>query len=233
MKKDVEVKKLIKEGQKDIKGQRYRSALNNFLEAMEHDPENPEICYYLGITYTRMEKYSAAAQYLEKVISSELSYINKVHAQMILGYIYTLQEDYQKALDIFRDVVKAGFESAQAYAAIGYIMDRQGNFKEAVMNLYRAIEIDPDNANAHNSLGYIFAEANINLEEALEECKKAVSMDRENPAYLDSLGWVYYKMGKMSQAKSYLQKALKKVPDNREIKTHLQVVMQKMGAPGN
>jgi len=233
MKKDVKVKKLLRQGKKDIIELRYHSALNNFLEALETDPENPEIHYYLGITYTRMEKYRAATQYLEKVLSSELSYINKVHAHMILGYIYTLQEDYQRALSIFRDVVKAGFESAQAFAAIGYIMDRMGNFKEAVMNLYRAIEIEPHNANAHNSLGYIFAEANINLEEALEECKKAVSMDRENPAYLDSLGWVYYKLGKISQAKSYLQKALNRAPDNKEIKTHFRVVMQKMGIQGN
>jgi Flp pilus assembly protein TadD len=98
-------------------------------------------------------------------------------------------------------------------------------FKEAIMNLYRAVEIDPDNANAHNSLGYIYAEANLNLDEALKECKKAVSLDRDNPAYLDSLGWVYYKMGEAGQARNYLKKALRKAPGNAEIEEHLRAVM--------
>jgi Flp pilus assembly protein TadD len=105
-------------------------------------------------------------------------------------------------------------------------MDRLGNFKEAVMNLHKAIEIDPQNANAHNSLGYIYAEANINLDEALRECKLALSMDKNNPAYLDSLGWVYYKLGELGHAKNYLQKALKKTPTNEEIINHLRIVKE-------
>jgi len=96
---------------------------------------------------------------------------------------------------------------------------------QARFNLYRAIHIDQKNANAHNSLGYIFAEKGINLEEALSECKKAVSMDKTNPAYLDSLGWVNFKLGKMTQAKSYLKRALKMAPTNEEIKNHLKFVM--------
>jgi tetratricopeptide (TPR) repeat protein len=143
---------------------------------------------------------------------------------MVLGYIYTIREDYEKALDLFQSIVEAGFQNAQAYAAIGYIMDRLGNFKEAVMNLYRALDLDPHNANAHNSLGYLYAEANLNLEEALRECKKAFALDQNNPAYLDSLGWVYYKLGKIGQAKNYLKKALKIAPENEEIMSHFKTV---------
>ena len=144
---------------------------------------------------------------------------------MILGYIYTIREEYEKALALFKGIVKSGFGSAQAYAAIGYVMDRMGDFKKAVMNLYKALEIDPKNANAHNSLGYIFTQANLNLEEALKECKTAVSIDKNNPAYLDSLGWVYYKLGRVKQAKIYLNKALKIAPANKEILAHLQAVL--------
>lgn len=50
-------------------------------------------------------------------------------------------------------------------------------------------------------------------------------MDKTNPAYLDSLGWVNFKLGKMTQAKSYLKRALKMAPTNEEIKNHLKFVM--------
>lgn len=224
MRKENELKRCILEGNKNLKEQNLHSALDDFLQAQELDPENPEIHYYLGITYARMANYESAVEHLENILTAELAYIHNVHVRMILGYIYTIQEDYEKALPFFQGILKAGFDNAQAYAAIGYIMDRLGNIKEAVLNLYRAVELDPENANAHNSLGFIYAEADLNLEEALEECKKAVILDENNPAYLDSLGWVYYKIGKIGQARSYLKKALKIAPENEEILNHLHIL---------
>jgi tetratricopeptide (TPR) repeat protein len=220
-----EVSQYIKSGKKSLDDGDIKKALGYFLEAFNLDPENPEVNYFIGMAYTKMGEYEMGSASLEKAIASGMAYINRVHARMILGYIYTLQEEYEKALDMFKEIAKSGFGSAQVYAAIGYVMDRLGDFKKAVMNLYRAIEIDPKNANAHNSLGFIFAEANLNLEEALKECKIAVSIDKDNPAYLDSLGWVYHKLGKAKEAKIYLNKALEKTPDNEEIRTHLQAVL--------
>ena len=226
MKKQEQIDQYLEEGRNHFEKRSYELALRNFLDALELDKNNPETHYYLGIVYARMGKYEWAADYLQKVFDSELAYINKIHTSMILGYIYTILERYDEALEMFRSIIDLGLESAQAYAAIGYIMDRRGDFKEAIMNLYRAIEIDPDNANAHNSLGYIYAESSLNLDEALKECKIAVSLDSDNPAYLDSLGWVYYKLGQKSQARSFLKKALKKAPANEEIQTHLQIAME-------
>jgi tetratricopeptide (TPR) repeat protein len=224
MKKKDKIKQLISEGNEHLKKQKLNIALNTFQQANNLDPDDPEVHYYLGITYARKGEYVKCAQHLEEVLNSELAYINKVHTQMILGYIYTIREEYENALDLFRDIIDAGFDNAQAYAAIGFIMDRMGNFKEAVMNLTKAIELDPQNANAHNSLGYIYAEANINLDEALRECELALSLDRNNPAYLDSLGWVYFKLGMLVEAKRYLRKALKKAPTSEEIVQHLRIV---------
>ncbi|MGQ9616580.1 MAG: tetratricopeptide repeat protein [Spirochaetota bacterium] len=229
MKKETRIKNLLEAGKDYYERGKYESATKKFLDALELDGENAETLYYLGIVYARLGKYEEAVDYLQKVRESELAALFKVHTEMILGYIYTIQERYEEALSVFRRIIEGGIESAQAYSVIGYIYDRLGNFKEAVLNLYRAIEIDPKNANAHNSLGYIYAESNMNLEEALSECRKAVSLDRDNPAYLDSLGWVYYKLGDISQAKNYLRKALKKAPDNEEIKNHMRVVMAEAG----
>jgi tetratricopeptide (TPR) repeat protein len=224
MKETEKVEQLLTAGRKHLKEQNLDKALVDFISAYEIDKRNSDTLYLLGITYTRLGKYESAIFNFEQLLSSDISFINKIHTRMIMGYIYTIIEDFENALELFRSIVDAGFESAQVFAAIGYILDRMGNFKEACMNLYRAIDLDPKNANARNSLGYIYAEAGINLEEALTECKKAVTIDKENPAYLDSLGWVYYKLGKISQAKSYLKKASKMAPENAEIQTHLKIV---------
>ena len=224
MKEEEQVDKLVGSARGFLSEEKHEKALTLLLTARDMDTTNTDVLYLIGITYTRMGKYTHALENFERILASDISYINKVHTQMITGYIYTLLGEYETALEIFREILDAGFESAQVYAALGYIMDRQGDFKKACMNLYRAIEIDPRNANARNSLGYIYAEAGINLEEALEEIKKAVSLDKKNPAYLDSLGWVYYKMGKYSQARSYLKKASAMAPGNEEISMHLSIV---------
>jgi len=220
------IKKFIDNSKVSLNKKKYSTAIDDLLRAQKTDKENPEIYYLLGIAYIRAEKYEMAIECLNKVLESDLIYVNKLHTQMLLGYVYTLNDEYEEALKMFKGIIKAGFQSAQTYTAIGYIMDRLGKFKEAVINLYHAIEIDPKSPNTHNSLGYIFAEANINLNEALDECKKAIAIDKNNPAYLDSLGWVYYKLGNLSQAKSYLKKALKIAPDSEEIKDHLDTVIK-------
>ena len=226
MTKQTRLRQLLASGKKKFKETRYADAFTDFFEAAEIDNKNSEIYYFLGITCVRLENYGKAIGYFQKVLDSELAYINRVHTEMILGYVYTIDDEFEKALDCFRRIVEAGFENAQAYAAIGYIMYRLGNVKEAIMNLYRALDIDPNNANAHNSLGYILAESGINLSEALTECKKAVSLDKNNAAYLDSLGWIYYKLGKLSQARHYLKRAYEKAPSCEEIRRHLEVAIQ-------
>jgi tetratricopeptide (TPR) repeat protein len=204
MKEEQRVEQLIRSARGYLKEQDFEKALTALLSAYEMDREHPDTLYLLGITYTRIGKYESALYNFEQLLESDISYINRVHTEMVTGYIYTILEEHDKALAIFRGIVDAGFESAQVFAAIGYIMDRKGDFKKACMNLYRAID----------------------LEEALEEIKKAVSLDKNNPAYLDSLGWVYYKLGKTTQARSYLKKASQMAPDNEEIKTHLAVVQK-------
>jgi tetratricopeptide (TPR) repeat protein len=220
MGKETGFEQLIEEAKSILDEGDCEAALDLLSRAEELDGGSHEVLYFSGIAHARKRNYRQAILYLNRLLDSDADYLYKLHAGMILGYVYTLQEKYEEALPYFKRIIEDGFENAQAFAAVGYIENQRGNFKDAVMNLYRAIDIDPENANAHNSLGYIYAESNLNLSEALKECKKAVQLDRNNPAYLDSLGWVYYKLGELSQAKSLLKKAIRLAPDNREIKAH-------------
>jgi tetratricopeptide (TPR) repeat protein len=95
----------------------------------------------------------------------------------------------------------------------------------------------PDNPTYNNDLGYIWADHDMNLDEAEKLVRKALEEDRkqrksdpefdpkddkDNAAYLDSLGWVLYKQKKYKQAKKYLQQAVKdKEGQHIEIFDHL------------
>jgi tetratricopeptide (TPR) repeat protein len=96
----------------------------------------------------------------------------------------------------------------------------------------------PDNATYNNDLGFIWADNDLNLEEAERLIRKAIEQDRkerkanpnpkqakdkDNAAYLDSLGWVLYKQKKYREALPFLQEAVQdpKEGQHLEIYDHL------------
>jgi tetratricopeptide (TPR) repeat protein len=109
---------------------------------------------------------------------------------------------------------------------------------KAAGHLKALLEGDPDNPTYNNDLGYIWADHDMNLEEAEKMIRKAIDQDRkqqkeanpdlkpeeikDNAAYLDSLGWVLFKQKKYKEAKPYLLKAVQdKEGEHLEIYDHL------------
>ena len=59
-----------------------------------------------------------------------------------------------------------------------------------------------------NFLGYLLADHNRRLDEALGMIRRAVEKDPDNGAFVDSMGWVYYRLGKLDDARGQLEKAV-------------------------
>ena len=206
---------------------KYQDALEEFQSLVIDPGSNPEYAYYLGLCNTQLENYEEALLYLEQVVTSDFNVLYVYQSRMVLGYIYTITERYSLAAYEFKQLLEAGYESAQIYSALGFISYSKGKIGESLDYLHKALEVEPDNANAMNSLGFIMAEEGIETEGALNLCKKAVDLKPNNPAYLDSLGWAYFKAGKVQEAKNYLKKALVLSENNKEIVQHLDEVSKK------
>jgi tetratricopeptide (TPR) repeat protein len=103
----------------------------------------------------------------------------------------------------------------------------------------------PDNPTYNNDLGYIWADHDMNLDEAERMIRKALDDDRkqrdknpelkpeenkDNAAYLDSLGWVLYKQKKYKEAIPVLERAVEdKEGQHIEIFDHLAEVYMAVG----
>ncbi|MCW5964225.1 MAG: tetratricopeptide repeat protein [Bryobacterales bacterium] len=103
----------------------------------------------------------------------------------------------------------------------GAMFERQKNFEAAEAEFRKVLAKNPDSASALNYLGYMLADRNVRLEEAYEMIKKAVDLDPGNAAYLDSLGWVYFRMGKLTEAELALKQALQRFSKDPTIHDHL------------
>lgn len=203
---------------------RFEQALAEFREAEKEMPPSPELDYYLGLCLTQLSRYEEALLSLEKVVTSQFSFIHTMQSRMVLGYVYAITGRHRLAQFEFAKVCDM-LQSSQAFAGLGYVLYAQGKSAEAVEALKKALEIDSRNANAMNSLGFVYAEEHLDLPRGVQLCRQAVELNPRNAAYHDSLGWAYYRAGNLSEAKSSLRRALGLAPGNREIAVHLKEVL--------
>lgn len=200
---------------------RYEAALALFL-ALDLDPaEEPELAYYLGLCYTKLEKYDDALLYLEQVVTNHTNLILIYQSRMILSYIYCVTERFRLAEFEVKQLLEGGYESPQVYSAYSYIHYMMGRHKECVNALEKALELDPENANSLNSLGYVLAEMGDDLDRAIGYCRRAVKINPNSYAYLDSLGWAYFKAGRYGEAREYLRKAMEISRGSKVVAHHM------------
>jgi tetratricopeptide (TPR) repeat protein len=108
------------------------------------------------------------------------------------------------------------------------LADKLNNYDLMEKLLREAIKIKPDYAVAYNALGYSYADRNINLEDAKKYIEIALSIAPNNHYILDSMGWLYYRLGKLDSALSFIQKAYDVQPDP-EIAAHLGEILWAQG----
>ena len=186
--------------------------------------ENVELAYYLGLCYTKLERYDDALLYLEQVVTSGQDLLRIYQCRMTLAYIYVITKRSKMAEFELKRLANNGFESAQLYTTLAYAAWAQKHFKQAVDYYEKALELDGNNATALNGLGFVLVDTDIDLLRGLRCCKKAVDLKPQNAAYQDSLGWAYFKNGELLEARTWLRRALDAAPGQKEIKEHFRTI---------
>jgi tetratricopeptide (TPR) repeat protein len=149
-------------------------------DARRRFPGAPEIVYYLGIAQREAKQSQQAVATFEEALHE---------AQ--------LEEDDD-------------FVNAKFYFNYGAAAEQAGLYNKAADLLGKSIALDPDNsAEACNYLGYMWADHNMNLEEAETMIRRALQSEPNNASYLDSLGWVEFRKGQLDRALDDLLRAAK------------------------
>jgi tetratricopeptide (TPR) repeat protein len=157
-------------------------AVRLLTEARRRFPGAPEIVYYLAIAQREAKQNQQAVATFEEAL-------------------------HEAQLDQDDDVVNAKF-----YFNYGAAAEQAGLYDKAADLLRKSIALDPANsAEACNYLGYMWADHNMNLDEAETVIRRALESEPNNASYLDSLGWVEFRKGKFDQALNDLLRAAKAV----------------------
>ena len=216
------------EGRQLYKQGKYRQAIAELLKVSDEPLDNPDLSYYLGLSYSKIEDWDEALLYLEQVVNSHDDILRIYQSRMILSYIYTITGRIKLAEFELNKLIDEGFESPQVFSNYSYIFFEAGKIEKSIEYLYKALDLDPDNSNALNSLGYILADKSIDVAKAVEYCRQAVKIKPENPAYLDSLGWAFFRSGQNDEARHYLKRAFDLAVNNKTIAAHLRTVIDEV-----
>ena len=138
----------------------------------------PEIVYYLAVAQSEAKQTQQAVATFEEAL-------------------------HEAQLEQDNDIPNAKF-----YFNYGATAEQAGLYEKAADLLRKSIALDPANsAEACNYLGYMWADHNMNLDEAEAMIKRALEIEPNNPSYLDSLGWVQFRKGKFDQGLNNLLSA--------------------------
>ncbi len=98
----------------------------------------------------------------------------------------------------------------------------------AEQDLRRIIRVNRNNADALNALGYLLADRTQRFHEAHRLIDQALKLKPDSPEILDSMGWVNYRLGRLTLALDYLEKA-HALNQDPEITAHLVEVLRARG----
>lgn len=134
--------------------------------------------------------------------------IAREELQMYLSRYYAQKEMYQGVVNILEGLVDSTSTDIGMMFNLAAAYERTDDFEQAVATFKQIIKLEPKFHPALNYLGYMYADSGIHLKEARKMLEQAIAIDTANAAYLDSYGWVLFKMGKLSEAETYLTKAI-------------------------
>ncbi|MDR2842974.1 MAG: tetratricopeptide repeat protein [Spirochaetaceae bacterium] len=207
---------------------RWDSAMIAFMEvdsASFTEEERADLAYYLGLCYTKLERFNDALLYLEQVVTANVNPLRICQCRLTLAYIYMVTRRPKMAEFELDRLVKSGVKSVQIYTMLAFAAFSQNSVEKAISCYEAALEIDHSNLTAMNGLGFILVESGKDVQRGLELCKRVVDKKPQNPAYLDSLGWAYFKVGEMTEARQWLRRALDLAPRQKEISRHMKAVV--------
>ncbi|WP_426669907.1 tetratricopeptide repeat protein [Mucilaginibacter sp. McL0603] len=140
-----DAKRLVKEGVALNDSGKYDEAIDKYNQAIKIDSRYESAYYEMGFTLFSSGKGKEAIPYLIKVVALNPQ---SAGAFDLLGSIYDDLKDPDKAIDYFKQGIKADSSYQRLHFNLAITYYRQGKFTDAEVSAINAIKLDPKHASS-------------------------------------------------------------------------------------
>ena len=167
-----------------------------------------------------LQRSDEAVAVLEKALLQN-SDIRNADLYALLARLYQGQGKTNLGKKTFDRILPLYPKNERLLYEYGLFLDQAGDQQKAMTVMQKVISLRPEHAAALNYVGYTWAEQREHLDKALAYIRRAVKLKPKNGYIRDSLGWVYFRLGRLQEARKELLKAAKLAADDPAILDHL------------
>ena len=160
----------------------------------------------------------AAVPYARRAVEAQP---DSLLPRVTLARLYADGKHFEDAERVLREGLDRHPGTVPLLLELGGVREERGNLPGAEGAVREALARDPENPQALNSLGYLLADQNRDLDAAEGMIQRAVERDPDNGAFIDSLGWVYYRLGRIAEARKQLERAVELTGGDPVVREHL------------
>lgn len=179
-----------------------------YKEAVRISPDNPNNYFELGEFYYDLGDFDKAlVAYKKGMIANPENRYSKIGALRVLGQVYVVRGDYEKAGKVLKELVRIDPDNAPTRTVIGDLYFEQNRRKDAEKEYSLALKANPRYPMAHAGLGYVYRDAH-KYKESEDSFRKAIEMNKETPEGYQGLGELLTQLGRYEEAESVFKKVL-------------------------
>lgn len=184
-------------------------AVENFLKALDIEPNNSKIYNELAITYYYKRDYEKALSAFDRAIKINPSYAMAYNNR---GIIYSDLKQFEAAVENYKKAVELNPEYASAYNNLGNTYNNIKLYDEAIESYKKTLELNPNRADAYHNLGALYYIKKL-YDSAVENYKKAIELNPSKPETYSNLGMVLHSMGRYSESDEFFNKSIELNPN--------------------
>jgi tetratricopeptide (TPR) repeat protein len=186
-------------------------AHGEFLYCLEERPDFAGAHLGLGLIADDIGRTGEAIEHLQRYL--ELEPDPEPSAVFRLGVAYLRSGNDAHGFETLRRLVTSRADSAEMVPPAtdvnllemtSFFLATVRRFDDAAFIGEMLLSHDPQNAVYNNNLAMTYADAETNLDRALQLAEKANRLDDGNPGHMDTLGWVLLRLQRFAEAESTL-----------------------------
>lgn len=190
----------------------YRKALNDLNLYLRNVNSDYNAMFYQALSFEKLNIMDSAEMVFNNLRINYPQIIDDIKTTAInleSGADYNNSvELYEKALELFYDILKIDVNNSEAYLRIGVVYGKLGDLTLSIKMLTEAIKLNADNDEAYTNRGYAYNLLN-NTNLALDDYNKAISLNPQSVTAFFNRALLFEKLGNINNALIDINNAIK------------------------